>query len=654
MPSYAYMGKILWVDLSNRRLMVEKVDPALFRKLLSGMGLAAWYLYRRIPAETDPLGPDNILGFVSGLLTGTGSLFTGRWMVVAKSPLTGTWGDANCGGNFSPAIKQCGFDAIFFTGISSRPVYLYADGGKAELRDASHLWGKDTIETERWLIKNHKGHKRARVACIGPAGERLSLIAGIANDGGRMAARSGLGAVMGSKKLKAVVLAGSRRVKAADPGLVKQLSCKCNQDTRWQPPFLSSDMMASLGSLMRVLPAQAMTDGLLYKILLRKWGTVSMNQASIEMGDAPVKNWDGCNLDFPAQLSEPIGADAITRPVRAKYFCYSCPLGCGGLMASLIDPKREIHRPEYETTMALGPLLMNNDAASIFYLNDLLNRAGMDTISAGGAVALAIECFQKGLLTKSEADGLELTWGNRQAIISLVEKMVRREGVGALFADGAAKAAARIGPGAQEYAICGGGQSLGMHDSRFDPGFAIHYVLEPSPGKHTVGSQLYYEMFGLWHALDNLPEPGLIYLKGSKYKANKTKAVMAAACSCYMNVLNGAGACLFGAFLGIERLPVFEWLNAAAGWQLSNQEYMEIGKRVQTLRQLFNIGQGIDPARIEISKRALGQPPQKRGANKGRKVALRALRRLYWKEMGWDPDTGIPGDRTCKRLGLDS
>ena len=649
---FGFMGKILLVDLSSGKVGTQTIEPEIYQTWLSGMGLGAWYLYDHIPPRADPLGPDNVLGFLSGLLTGTGSLLTGRWMVVAKSPLTGTWGDANCGGNFSPAIKQCGYDAIFFHGISKRPVYLYADGSRTEIRDATHLWGKDTLATEQWLIAHHKGKKRARVACIGPAGESLSLISGIANDGGRLAARSGLGAVMGVKKLKAVVLAGSRPVSVARPQIMKSLSQRCNLDLKWQPPFLSSDLTARMGTMMRLMPAQMMTDGLLYKILLRKWGTVSMNQAAVEMGDAPVKNWDGCNLDFPIKLSAAIGPDSITRPVVSKYFCYSCPIGCGGLMKSPIENGREVHRPEYETTTALGTLLLNNDADSIFYLNDLLNRAGMDTISAGGAVALALECFQRGLLTQKETDGLELTWGNAKAIIALVEKMVHREGIGDIFADGAARAAEKICSGADRYAICAGGQSLGMHDSRFDPGFAIHYALEPSPGKHTVGSQLYYEMFGLWYILPQLPEPGLVYFKSSKYKADKGKAVMAAACSRYMNVLNGAGACLFGAFLGAQRLPIFQWLNAATGWDKTPEDYMLIGSRIQARRQMFNVRQGIGPSEITISPRALGDPPQQQGANRARRVNLRKMRRLYWKELGWDPETGIPTDLTLGRLGI--
>ncbi|HSO20532.1 MAG TPA: aldehyde ferredoxin oxidoreductase N-terminal domain-containing protein, partial [Desulfosarcina sp.] len=198
----SYMGKVMWVDLGTGGITIEPLPDDLYGRFLSGSGLAAWLLYRRIPSGADPLGPDNVLGFASGLLTGSGSLFTGRWMAVGKSPLTGTYGDANCGGNLSPGIKGCGVDAIFFTGQSDRPVYLYADTGGGELRDASHLWGKDAVETERLLVERHGKKRRARVACIGMAGERRSLIAGIVNHGGRMAARSGLGAVMGAKKLK--------------------------------------------------------------------------------------------------------------------------------------------------------------------------------------------------------------------------------------------------------------------------------------------------------------------------------------------------------------------------------------------------------------------------------------------------------------------
>jgi aldehyde:ferredoxin oxidoreductase len=207
-----YTGKILFVDLTSRTWHEETIPDEIYERYLSGLGLAAHVLYDRIPPGADPLGPDNVLGFVSGLLTGTGALFSGRWMVTAKSPLTGGWGDANCGGNFAPAIKQCGYDGIFVQGVADEPVYLYADGKTIEFRSALHLWGKDATETEAALITESGNPQRARVASIGPAGEKLSLISGIVNDRGRLAARSGLGAVMGSKKLKAILLVGSKPV----------------------------------------------------------------------------------------------------------------------------------------------------------------------------------------------------------------------------------------------------------------------------------------------------------------------------------------------------------------------------------------------------------------------------------------------------------
>jgi aldehyde:ferredoxin oxidoreductase len=647
---HASMGKIMWVDLEQGYIRVESIADAIYQSVLTGTGLAAHLLYERIPPGADPLGPDNILGFVSGLLTGTGSLFTGRWMVTGKSPLTGGWGDANCGGNFSPAIKRCGVDGIFFTGISPRPVYFWADKGRAELRDASDLWGLDTIATEA-RIRQQTDSRHLRVASIGPAGEKLSLIAGVANDRGRMAARAGLGAVMGAKRLKAVALGGEQRIPVHDREAVKALSRHCNDAVQFHPPFMNGIMMAYTGTLMRLLPVQMAFDGMLYKLMLEKYGTASLNQILVEIGDTPIKNWQGSNEDFDREHSAHLRPEVFSDPTVVKYHCYSCPLGCGGLMAkNSLWPGA--HKPEYESVMALGGLLLNDDAESIFKLNDMLNRAGMDTISAGGTVAFALECYEKGILTREDTDGLELAWGNSAAIVALVEKMIRREGIGDILADGSRAAAHKIGRHSDELAMHAGGQELGMHDGRYDPGFALHYSVEPTPGRHTIGSQMYYEMFRLWERLPDLPDVDLVYTKGSKYEVQEEKIAAAAACSRFINVLNGTGTCLFGAMLGVERLPLFEWLNAATGWDRSPADYMAIGERIQNLKQAFNIRHGIEPRSFRATPRTLGRPPQVEGANAGRTVAIEDMMRAYWRQWGWDPQTGKPGEALLKRWGI--
>ncbi|MCG6909640.1 MAG: aldehyde ferredoxin oxidoreductase family protein [Deltaproteobacteria bacterium] len=648
------MGKILWVDLDRGLLEEREIAVSLYRKYLSGSGMAVRILYDAIPKAADPLGPENVLCFVSGLLTGTGSLFTGRWMAAGKSPLTGTWGDANCGGNFSPAIKRCGYDGIFFSGISRHPVYLCIHGEKAELRDAKALWGKDTKETERFL-KAKAGCNNPRIACIGPAGENLSLISGIANDGGRMAARSGLGAVMGSKRLKAVVLDGVQRISSNNKAEIKRLSKACNDSIQFMPPFPPANVLSYLGAFLRALPAQPSAEALyfntVYKRMLQKWGTASLNQILIELGDTPIKNWKGSNEDFPREHSAKLNPDVFSDCVVVRYHCYSCPLGCGGLcLRSGIQG--ETHKPEYETVMALGGLCMNDDSESIFRLNEKLNRAGMDTISAGGTVAFAIECFEKGILTTGDTDGLALTWGNRAAIEALVDKMIARDGIGDLLADGVKMASQKIGRGSGTFAIHAGGQELAMHDGRFDPGFALHNSVEATPGRHTIGSQLYYELFRLWEQVSRLPEPDLIYLKRSKYVPDREKAVAAAACSKYMNIINGSGACMYGALFGLETFPLFKWLEAATGWGYSPDDYMVTGARIQTLKQMFNLKQGIEPGKIKMTDRALGRPPLSAGANKGRAVPVERMIRDYWDALEWDPETGHPTEALIKRLEL--
>lgn len=642
MPN-AYMGKILMVNLTDGTFEEQEIPESVYEKFLSGSGLGGFILYNNIPDGADPLGPDNILGFVSGLLTGTGSLFTGRWMVCGKSPLTGGYGEANCGGNLSPAIKRNGYDGIFFKGISEKPVYLYLKNGKAELRDAGHVWGKDAIETEEMLIKELTEKKKPRVACIGPAGEKISLISGVSNDMGRMAARSGLGAVMGSKKLKAIVLDGNKKIEASNPAEMRGLSDKCNKWVQFQPRFLSGKGVRILGAILRFLPVQTAMDGMLWKIMIRKWGTVAINQFSIELGDSPIKNWGGSHMDFDNKKSSSINPDTILEREISKYHCYSCPLGCGGICKGKF-PSGESHKPEYESVLALSGMTLNNDLDSIFYMNDLLNRAGMDTISAGATIAFAIECYELGILTKEDTDGIELTWGNTNAIVKLLEKMINREGIGDILADGVKKASERIGKNSDQYAIHAGGQELPMHDGRNDPGFALHYAVEATPGRHTIGSQMYYEMYRLWKRVKNLPAPWLMYRKASKYKATEKKAIQAAACSKFNNVLNGAGGCAFGAFIGVDRMPIFEWLNAATGWNKTPNQYMEIGARLQTMKQAFNVKHGVDPKSYRPTPRALGEPPMTQGANRNRQVDMDKMVVQYWQQFNWDDQTGKPSD----------
>jgi aldehyde:ferredoxin oxidoreductase len=285
---------------------------------------------------------------------------------------------------------------------------------------------------------------------------------------------------------------------------------------------------------------------------------------------------------------------------------------------------------------------MNQDVERIFYLNELLNRMGMDSISAGHTVAFAMECFERGIITLADTGGVALDWGSAEAVTFLIEKMCTREGIGNLLADGVKQAAQALGNEAQAFAVHAGGQEPGMHDSRNDPGFALHYSVEPAPGRHTNGAGLYYEMFQLWKVARGLPIIPPMYLKSSKYKQSPRHAEIGAINSKFMNVINGAGVCLFGAFLGAKRIRIFDWLNAATGWSLGPGDYLEIGARVQTVKQAFNVRHGIEPKSNRISDRALGIPAQERGANRGRTVDVDTMMADYWEQFGWDRSTGKP------------
>ncbi len=653
-----YTGKILFVNLTTGDTQSQSIPDEVYENFLSGVGLGAYILYQHIPAGADPLGPDNMLGFVSGLLTGTPSLVTGRWMAVFKSPITNGWGDANCGGNLSPAIKQCGYDAIFIKGISPTPVYLFVDSTTAVLKDATHVWGKDAFEAEKILKQENWNKKKPVVAVIGPAGEKLSLIAGIANDSGRLAARSGGGAVMGSKKLKAVVLAGVKPIGCHDPSAMKALSKELSQKMHKfnLPSFVKGRIFPLLGKMMGSMKRAMPMDGAMGAILMTRWGTISNNTLGITSGDTPIKNWKGSVVDFNHSYYKNLNPEKILKLEKRKYHCYGCAIGCGGITdiaAATNGEFSESHKVEYETATTFGSLLMNKDLNVILYINEMLNRAGMDSIAAGSTVAFALEAYENGVITPAMADGLDLSWGNAQSIVALVKKMIARDGIGDTLADGVKTAAAKLGVTGQPYVVTAGGVEPGMHDSRYDPLLAIHFSVDPTPGRHTIGGGQYYDMMHLWEKVSWAPPSGA-YLKADEYIPNDKMALKSVASSCYKELTDGAGGCLFAMMLGVNHWKLFEWLNAATGWQKTPDEYMEIGKRIQTLRQMFTIKHGIDPISYMISPRMAGVPPLTAGPNKGKTVPIEDMMQLHWKHFGWEELTGIPNAATKAQLGLDT
>lgn len=633
-------GAVAFVDLGTGVIEERKLDEALYERWIGGAMLGAALLSELIPAGADPLGPENALAFMPGRLTGTGALMTGRWTVCAKSPLTGGWGDANCGGTLAPAIKRCGWDGIVFTGIAPKPVVFVCDERGPRLEDASGLWGLDAVETEErvaaaWAARG--GKLKPAIATIGPAGEKLSLISGISNDGGRYAARSGVGAVMGSKRLKAVALAGSKPVGAADPEAMKALSASYAAAVNGVklPGFIRGRALTLMGRLLgmkTVLPL----DGILVAGIFKRWGTIYNNMAGIVNGDSPVKNWAGSVKDFGPERYVKLDPDRIVARERKKYRCYSCVIGCGGEVDA--PSGGLMHKPEYETCCAFGPLLLNDDLDAVFLCNELCNRAGLDTISAGSTIAFAMECWEKGIITRADTGGLALVWGDPKAIVALLKLMIAREGIGELLADGVAKAAERIGRGAKACAVLAGAQEPGMHDGRMDPIMSISYAADPTPGRHTVGAGAYYNVSKIWEFVSWAPRVTRPYLKAKEYEDSDDEALKAAALSAFKQLLDAAGGCLFALTTGLNHWRFFDMLNAATGAALSPDEWMAKGAAAQKLRRDFNAAQGL--GRAAWHPRLSGDEALERGPLAGKSLPLAAMVRRFERTIAGKAGSG--------------
>jgi aldehyde:ferredoxin oxidoreductase len=390
---------------------------------------------------------------------------------------------------------------------------------------------------------------------------------------------------------------------------------------------------------------------------MKRYGTYAGTQMLVIAGDTPVKNWQGGPADYPIRASNliNISGSGIDQRETRKYHCAQCAIGCGGIVSlEGVDQAQgkftHTHKPEYETLAALGPLLLNANSDSILYLNELLNRAGMDTISTGGTVAFAIECYENDLLTPEQTGGLDLTWGNAEAIVALVEQMITRETwLGDVLADGVKRAAAIIGQGSQAYAITAGGQEPGMHDPRFDVGWGVDFSANPTPGRHTNGSTTYISSF-LWEHVSYAPEPQRV-LKEDLTKPDPEYTFGTVLAIWYKMLIDGVGGCIMGAAGGVNAWNLFKMLEFATGWGKTPDDYMEIGNRINTLRQLFNIKHGIDPWDFLMHKRI--ETPRQSGPNKGRGVQMAPIVSLHWEKHGWDPNAGHPTEATIKKLKID-
>ena len=602
------MGKMLRVDLSKKEIKEETLDEKTARDFLGGYGLGARILFSRQKAGVDPLGPDAILGITTGVLTGTDAMGGSRYVMVGKSPLTGGWGDANSGGNVGTVLKFAGYDAVFFIGISDKPVYLLIDNGKAELKDAAGIWGKDTFDTQDILREEHG--KDLEVACIGPSGEKLVLAAAVMNNKGRAAGRSGLAAVMGSKKLKAIAVKGNMKVPVADP---------------------------QAASAMRKRHVAGMRENAKF---MHAYGTPFLFNMSCESDDAPTKNWAGAAvIDFKDYKD--ISAEPVKAEVEKPYACWHCPIGCGGLMKEGTgEYKYEAgaHKPEYETLAMFGSNCLNSNLASIIKANDICNRYGLDTISAGACIAFAIECYENGLVTKEDTDGIEMTWGNHKSIIAMTEKLAKREGFGDIIADGVKIAAEKIGKGSEKYAMHIAGEEVPAHDSRGGPNFAIGYGTEPTPARHTQGGEGPLPP-------GTLPEFDITSLKDRGVPHNIGTSLT--------NAYNASGVCMIVIGDGYGHWDDYmEALRTITGWDISREELIKTGERIKTIRQAFNVREGLKLP-WEFPDRMLGIPPKTEGPRAGVTVDKAAHFNEYLSVIDWDVNTGKPSKKKLLELGLD-
>ena len=603
--SKGYTGKILRIDLSNKNITEETHGDTFYRRYVGGWGMIGYHLLKELPPMIDPLGPENKLIFAAGPITGVPLPGNGRNAVGAKSPLTGGFGVGEAGGYWGAELKHAGLDGLIFEGVSEAPVYLWVKDGEPELRDAGHLWGKYTKETQE-TIRKELNDDRVRVTSIGPGGENLVPYACILNDLTNAAGRTGLGAVMGSKNLKAIAVRGSGRVEVADPEKTKELTRAIAETIK--PPASQQE-------------------------------TKGERPPYTPNGNLPIRNFQDGEFPEWADISAD-GMVSLGLIKRGMHTCYGCPINCKEQPLDFDDPLApdpDYAAPEYETAGSLGSCCGVGDPKAVLKGQELCNAYAIDTISTGVTISFAMECFERGLIDEEITGGIELRFGNGEAMLETIKLIGERRGLGALLSEGSKRAAEKIGGEAWKYAVNVKGQELPMHDPRLKRALGLGYAVSPTGADHM--HNMHDTMVTSDAGVARVKSLGV--LEGLPLEDLSSAKVRMLIYFVNLRVLdNCALMCMFAPWSPNQKVEIFK---AVTGWDTSLWELAKVGERALNLARAFNMREGFTDEEDWLPPRMF--QPQNGGPIPDTAVEPRKLRKAkktYYRMMGWDEGTGVP------------
>jgi aldehyde:ferredoxin oxidoreductase len=597
-----YHGRFLEVDLSSQTTKDFPLSEDFCKKYIGGATMAAALIFDRIKPGTDPLSPENPIVMATGPFTGSSIPMVSRYAVAGISPLTGFWGEATSGGVFPFRLKGSGWDGLIISGKADTPVYLYLDGGKAEIRDATDIWGQDTYNTQK-MVKETVGNNSVSVACIGPAGEKLIRYACIINDQGRAAGRCGMGALMGSKNLKAVVVSGNKKTEHANTKTLAELSKQAVKDIK----------------------------GNLVSVAFREYGTLMYSDMAMVLGDAPVKYFS--KSVFP--VSKVTGQTLRQEYSVSNYACLGCPIGCGRAIKDF-KPGLDIDGPEYETAIAFGPLCMNTNFDSIIEANHLCNTYGIDTISAGVSIAYALYLYEKGVLDKDRV-GFELKWGDGDCILRLVQNIIDQEGIGTLLSKGTLNMARELGRDEGEAAQVKG-LEMPMHEGRAFHGQAISYATNPRGACHLKGDYYNIDLGNMILEYMVLPSDRMV---------SEGKGEPAAKYQSFKDLFDSLTLCKFSP---VQPPQICDMLNAITGWEFNHEDLLAVGNRSINLKRAISNLQGVTRDHDKLPEICL--VPLSEGTTDGVQPNMEVMLKEYYQYHGWDWESGKPAKDKLIELGL--